>query len=58
MGLILLSVITLTLVAHAQPAFDRVVSPGKGSHEGNSVIEDAEGFVYLTGQHQTAAFVD
>lgn len=48
----------VSLTSHAQPALEHVVSPGDGSHEGNSVIQDADGFIYLTGQHQAAAFVD
>ncbi|MDA7657555.1 hypothetical protein N8737_02515 [Verrucomicrobia bacterium] len=42
----------------AQPTELRVISPGNGSHEGNSVITDEAGFIYLTGQHQTARFED
>lgn len=55
---IFLAVVTMNLQVLAQPFIEKVISPGDGSHEGNGIVQDADGFIYLTGQHQTAAFVD
>lgn len=57
-GVALISTLFGIINATAQPSELRVISPGNGSHEGNSVITDKSGFIYLTGQHQTARFED
>ena len=58
LGVTLISTFFGTTNTTAQPTELRVISPGNGSHEGNSVITDEAGFIYLTGQHQTARFED
>lgn len=42
--------------AVAAPTATNVVAIGAGSHEGNGVAVDADGNVYLTGQHQTSRY--
>ena len=57
-GAALLCAASGPLSTFAQPSELSITSPGNGSHEGNSVITDDAGFIYLTGQHQTARFED
>ena len=57
-GAALICAATGNINTFAQPSELSTTTPGNGSHEGNSVITDDAGFIYLTGQHQTARFED
>lgn len=43
-------------MAGTAPTTTNVVAIGAGSHEGNGVAVDADGNIYLTGQHQTSRY--